>query len=526
MKIFKIILVFILASLGILIIGGGILVFLVYDNSLKENPYQDYENDMEYETNALISTALKDTKETKIVDASIDEERINYLLQALVNTLNKEFKENLNIKGANVKIDENDSTIISVYFSVLGFPSSLKGDFTLKDSDDIIYFQINNASMGKINASRNTMGSLAKMFIRDKQIQKDLEEKGIKIEINLKQLKISLNKNDVPQMISEMLKDDPNKDLYSTLVGIVFENDLIKIIATNHELGADAYLEKLAYDSTKFYDIPYHFDYEDIKLKTEQLLNQKIIDYKTCGLVFDYLVRGYTNVTKKDEENKYGFIKDLDLTSIGIYSNTTYQGILEMPKRSMAEILASQSPSLEDLLNPSIDFRIYEADFNTILFNTNVLGISYAFSRLENEEYKVSYLYVESLYTNITDDKLEIIITLNINGYSIALKCTSNTSGASGLSISTDVSSIDLGEIALKDDQIKSILNYLSTTLQEEEWIDVESENKRINFNFTKLFSSNEVLNSLISKSSSTSCGLYSNGDNGYLKISLSGLFI
>lgn len=524
MKIFKIILILLLSLLGIVIIGGGILVILVYDNSYKENPYQDYNNDLDYEVNSLISNAIKDTKETKMVDASIDEERINYLLQALINTLNKEFGNEVNIKGANVEIKENDSTLISIHFNVLGFPSSLKGDFTLKDDNNTIYFQINNASIGKINASRNTMGSLAALFIRDKEIQKDLEKKGIKIDVNVHQLKVSLNKDDVPGMINEMMKDDPNNELYAALVDIVFENELIKIIATNHELGADANLTKLAYDSTKFYDIPYNFDYEDIKSKTEQLLNNNIIDYKNCGLVFDYLVRGYERVTKKDEENKYGFIKDLNLTSIGIYSNTTYDGILEMPKRSMLEILTTQAPSILDLLSPSIDFKIYEADFNTILFNTNVVGISYAFAREENNQYKVSYLYVESLYTNITDDKLEIIITLNINGYSIALKCTSNASGSDGLAISTDVSAVDLGEISLTDDQIKAILNYLNTALAEEEWINTDSANKRINFNFVKLFSSNETLELLVNKASSTSCGLYSNGDNGYLKISLSGL--
>ena len=297
MKIFKIILILLLSLLGIVIIGGGILVILVYDNSFKENPYQDYNNDLDYEVNSLISNAIKDTKETKTVDASIDEERINYLLQALINTLNKEFGNEVNVKGANVEIKENDSTLISIHFNVLGFPSSLKGDFTLKDDNNTIYFQINNASIGKINASRNTMGSLATLFIRDKEIQKELEKKGIKIDVNVHQLKVSLNKDEVPGMINDMLKDDPNNELYAALVDIVFENELIKIIATNHELGADAYLTKLAYDSTKFYDIPYNFDYEDIKSKTEQLLNNNIIDYKNCGLVFDYLVRGYERVT-------------------------------------------------------------------------------------------------------------------------------------------------------------------------------------------------------------------------------------
>ena len=61
-------------------------------------------------------------------------------------------------------------------------------------------------------------------------------------------------------MIEEILKEDPNNQLYSTLAKIVLDNELVKIISSDHELGANIYLEKLAYDNLVFYDIPYNFD--------------------------------------------------------------------------------------------------------------------------------------------------------------------------------------------------------------------------------------------------------------------------
>ena len=501
-------------------------VYILYDNSVKDNPYKDVQTDFNYEINSLISYSLVDTKTTGIVDASVNEDKINILLASLSNTLNKEFKEKVNINGFNLSIKDENKMEISIYFKVLGFPSSLKGGFTLIDNDNDIILQINDASVGKITSNNKKIGNLLKTFVSDKKIKESLKDKGIIIDIKIDELKISLNKKDIPSMIENTLKDDPNKDLYSTLVEMIFDNNLINIVSSNHEIGIDANLQKLSYDSFKFYDLPYSYDYESIKTKTEILLNSKIINYENCGKVFDYLVRGWEKVSKNDDEKNYEFIKSLDLSSIGITNNTLYKGIISMPKKSMAQIIANQTPSLKDILNPALDIKIYESDFNAILLNTGVIGISYAFARCEDDLYKISYLYVESLYTKIVDDRLDIIITININGKQIALMCTLNTSGSSGLTINTLVNGIDLGEISLNDNQIKSILSYLNNIMQDEEWFIVDKDNSKITFNFVKIFSDNEVLNLIVNKSANTSCGLYSSTDEGYIKISLSGFSI
>ena len=525
MKIFKkIIIVFTIIIVVILLILG-LSIFLLYDNSIKENEYKDYPNDMDYEVNSVLACALNDTSTTKIVDASLNEDKINYLLQAITNTLNKELKGKVNVKGAKVEIDDNNKTKIAIYFKVLGFPSSLKGDFVLKETEDSIYFQILNAGAGKIKASHSFIGSLAKTFVDEKSVKDELSKKGIIVDINLKELFVSIDKDRIPEMIEDILKDDPNNKLYSTLSSIVLENELIKIISSNHELGADAYLEKLGYDKDVFYDIPYNFDYDLIKEKTELLLNTNIITYKQVGLVFDYLVRGYDKVTRKDDEHQYDFIKNLNLTSIGIYSNTTYKGILDLPKKSMTEVILAQSPTLSDLFNDSLDFKIYDSDLNNILFNTGVIGISYAFASKVNDQYFVSYLYVESLYSKITNDKLEIVITINVNGYSIALKCSASTNGKNdGLSICASVETVNMGSIYLNDDEISAILTYLNTALVDEEWIDCDVNTKSINFNFTKIFTSSNTLNEIVKRSSKTNCALIKDNNGGYIKISLSGL--
>ena len=525
MKLFKKLFIVFTVIILLIIVLLGISIFLLYDNSIKDNEYRNYPNDMEYELSSISADALKDTSTTKIIDASLTEDKINYLLQAITNTLNKVLKEKVNVKGAKVEIDDDNKTKISIYFQVLGFPSSLKGDFVLKETEDNIYFQVLNAGAGKIKANHIFIGSLAKTFVDEKTVKDELLKKGIVVNINLKELLVSIDKDKIPSMVLDLLKDDPNNRLYSTLSSIVLENDLIKIISSNHELGADAYLEKLAYDKQVFYDIPYNFDYDNIKTKTETLLNTNIITYKQAGFVFDYLVRGYEKVTKDDEEHQYDFIKNLNLTSIGIYSNTTYKGILDSPKKSMTEVILSQSPTLTDLFNDSLDFKIYESDINNILFNSGVIGISYAFASKVENSYFVSYLYVESLYSHIENNNLEIIITININGYNIALKCSASTNGKNeGLTITTLVTSVNMGSIYLKDEEISSILSYLNEALQDEEWISCNIDTKEINFNFTKIFTTNNTLNEIVKKSSKTNCALIKDTNEGYIKISLSGL--
>ena len=192
-KLFKILIVIII----ILVLLLGTVVFLVYDNSLKENIYKDYPNDMNYEVSEIASNAIKDTKNTKIIDASLSEDRINYLLQSITNTMNSEFNGKMNIKGATVKIDENSNTEISVYFKVFGFPSSLKGKFVLSENEESIDIQILNASIGKIKASQSTMGSLAKTFLNEKDIKKGLSDKGIKIDLEIEKLKVSVIKSEI-----------------------------------------------------------------------------------------------------------------------------------------------------------------------------------------------------------------------------------------------------------------------------------------------------------------------------------------
>ena len=525
MKLFKKLFIVFTVLIVVVLVLFGTLVFLLYDNSIKENAYLDYPYDMDYEVGSTLACALKDTKEEKIVDASLQEDKINYLLQAITNTLNKELKGKVNIQGANIEIGSDNKTKIIIYFKVLGFPSSLKGDFVLKETEDQIYFQVLNAGAGKIKASKSLMGSIAKTFVDDKTIKDELLKKGIIININIKELLVSVDKDKIPEMIEEILKEDPNNQLYSTLAKIVLDNELVKIISSDHELGANIYLEKLAYDNLVFYDIPYNFDYNSIKEKTEVLLNTNIITYSQAGFIFDYLVRGYDKVTKKDEKHKYDFIKELNLTSIGIYSNTTYKGILEIPKKSMTEVIMEQSPSLSDLFNDSLDFKIYDSDLNNILFNTGVIGISYAFASKENDKYFVSYLYVESLYSKITNDKLEIVITINVNGYSIALKCSASTNGKNdGLTISANVTSVNMGSIYLNDDEISAILTYLNTALADEEWIACDVNTKSINFNFTKIFTSSNTLNEIVKRASKTNCSLIKDSNGGYIKLSLSGL--
>ena len=525
MKIFKFLFKIVGIVLALVLILSVTLVFLLYDANKINTEYDEYSNDLNYEITSTLSCAIKDTSTTSIIDCSLEEDRVNYLLKALTNTLNKELQGKINITSANISINEDNISIITIYIKVFGFPSSIKGNFTLKEENNCIVLQINNANIGKISASKQIMGQIAKNIISSDDIESALNEKGIKISFKVEELKVSINKSDLPSMFDNILKDDPNKDLYSTLISILTKNDLVKIVGTNHEIGVNAYLESLAYNETSFYEQPYSYDYNNIRNKTESLLNANIITYENCGKVFDYLVRGYTKVTKNDEEGQYDFIKELDLSSIGINDPTTYEGILpSSTSTTIKQILENQTPSLSDLFNTSLDLKIYESDFDNILFGTGVIGISYAFARKEDNIYKVSYLYVESLYTHITNNTLEIIITLNINGYSLALKCNAQAKGSNGLSINCDVNSVIFGTISLENTEIKSILSYLSKILQDESWINVSADNLEISFNFVQLLTDNKILNTLVSKSTSTSVGLYTSSPDGYIKISLSWL--
>lgn len=517
MKLIKGLFKLIFGLIILVILVAGVAIYFVSDTNDIDEKYQDYSSDTTYEINSLISNSLKETSSTSLVDLSLTEEQLNYLFVPVTDSFNKSLPSNIAISGVEADIEEDNTISIKIYAKAYFFETSVKGNLTIQKSDTDLVLSVNNASVGKIKASNTTIGKILKLAFTEEQFTKALKDEGFDIEMSLDELKISIKLSELEEMLNKQFENDINNNLYKTLLEILFDNQLIDIVNSNDKLGLSLDLSDLSYSSENFYEIPYNNDYESVKTKVETLLNNNTITYDQTGKVFDYLVRGYEKI---EAAEGYDFIKDLNLTSIGISNNENYDGILTYDEKTMLEIISEQLPNISSLLSSTFDFRIYASDINNILFKTGIVGTSYAFARKENNLYKVSYIYLESIYTKIVDDNLYLMISLNLNQKQIALKCSLQTSSSNGLCVKTDVKTIVFGDIALNETQIKSILSYLSTVTSEETWFKVNSDNKQISFDFTSMFSSNTVFQVFMAITTNTESSLVGNEDDGYIKIS------
>ena len=140
-KLIKFILKVVLILFVILIIALGVFVFMLYDNNFSEPDYLKDSSEVEFIMNDFISKGLKDSKVDKKVDIVLSEEELSVILKTISNEINKT-ASGITIKTAYVDVTEAKTVNFISYFAVLGFNSSLKGDFDYDIIDKNIVFNI------------------------------------------------------------------------------------------------------------------------------------------------------------------------------------------------------------------------------------------------------------------------------------------------------------------------------------------------------------------------------------------------
>ena len=500
----------------ILVLGGGLMI-LISDSGEVDEKYKNYDKELDYETQKTISYSLMETRDTDIIDLSFTEESLNYMLAAVLNNAKANLSD-FNIDGIQLSISENSDITANVFAKTSFISTVARGKVKLTSSDEGISLEISELGLGKIKVGKTLISSIMSLIISEKDLEDLLSSSGIKINVDLSEMTVTLKYEEVENSLKNIFKDDENIDIYSLFIDILFKNNLLTVVDHDSKVGLTLSVNKLSYNQTDFYEIPYSFNYEGVKENVEFLLVNNIINYKQTTYVFDYLVRGYDAI--KDEEG-YEFIPDLNLSSIGIFENRLYQGILNYEYETIPELLASQAPaSLLEVLSSTFVVKLYEKSINDLLFKIGVAGISYAFAREENNTWKVSYIYIESIYSKIFNDYMDLVLTLNINGKHIAIKCRLNASDSNGLKVVTTVDEIRFGDIILSENQKISLLKYLNVATNEEEWIKIDVEEKKITFDFESYFGSNAMLSQVIEHSSSTSTQ-FVRDEKGYIKISI-----
>ena len=121
----------------------------------------------------------------------------------------------------------------------------------------------------------------------------------------------------------------------------------------------------------------------------------------------------------------------------------------------------------------------------------------YCFARKDNDSYKVTYIAVESLFVDINENKLDLYMTVSVNGESLVLNINADESETLGLNIEFSIKTVRFGTVKLNDDEIKLLLNYLENNI-DEDWIIVNKEANEIDIDFIGVFESSPTLSLIL----------------------------
>ena len=504
--------------IGIVLILLIVLVILSMDSKDINNPKVVSDNKT---TEAVINDKLyektRDVKTNNDAYITFNEEELEYLLYPIFMNMNKELT-GFNFTGVNVDVDDGEY-YVKLSAKAFGFYKTVvyaKIDFSFDNKAFGIKF--NSVKLG--NLGLTGLGRLLLTFMSEKQLESDLADSGIYLDINKKDLMVSMTLDDIENTLTKQLEKG-NKELVSLLFDIFLaSNDLLELnLGKDDLLGAIVHLGRAKYDENIHGDLKYEYDFEVIKNKAENLLSGKKITSEELNPVFNYLVKGYEHIEAEEKE----VIDKIDFSSVGINNKKLYDGIINRSDLSIESYFTSlfvgKTPlQIISILNDG--FKIPDDTLTGILQSLDFVGYSYAFC---NEEGKIGYFVLEQLDFICIKEKLKVDLIGNLNGLQICVEANFDCldENANGLTITGDVKKVLIGSYDLSESQRIKLLKFLKDTFKDISWISVDQTKESLVLDFSdamaSAISSNQALSELISNQMNSTCKTYIR--EGYISI-------
>lgn len=516
MKLFKLLLKIFLLIVVVIGVAVGVVVYNLSDNTFNEPSYLSQVEPLKLDFNDVLSKGLEKTEETGKMTFGFSEKEINGVLKSFKNDINKKI-QGAEVKTMYITVLENNDVIFKTYIDLGGFMTSLTGDFHMALVDNKMSITVNNVKVGKFNFEKNTVVSLINKVTNGQSLMNDFDIAGLKLSSDLESLSIALDINDFKKGLLDSVNNDNDTNLYQTMLNILFRaDDVIGLNKESHNIGVDFNLAPFAFNSNNDVASPYDIDFEDVNEKVEQLWNAKIANKDNSNDIASFLVKGINA-----DESILNKVNGLDLSSVGINNNLTYEGIIDLETKEIGDIFSEQLPTSLEELTAFDGFKFSEEDWNNIFLKSGAIGQVYTFVREENGEYKSSYIAVESLYMDIIDDHFAIYLQISLNGKSLVINFELDSNDVEGLYIGSSIESMRFGSVSLLEDEITSLLSFMDTSLNDE-WIEIDSENKTMNFDFGHVFDGNPQLKTFIeNNAANVKTSFVYNEGNGYTHIDL-----
>ena len=505
-KFFKFIFGLIGIILALIIILMVVLAISLYNKKEVSPDYADAS--LKRETMVVVNSELEkaahNATTTKNVDFRLDEEALEYLFLSIMNSVNEKATDDLGLSGINVDVKDNEYSV-EISGKIFFYKTLISCGLSFEETSEAFKIKLEGLKAGKLNLY--SLRGLSRLFLRSKKIEESLAKNKIYCELDFKKFEIVFSKENIKKMLVEAMGKD-QEELINVLSDIFLDDKEILEFNLGKEnlLGVILHLQMIRYDESINGTLPYHYNFESVKEKTKSLLESKVITHDKTNVLVNYLINGY-DVYKEDDKNRQ-YINSLNLSSIGIFNNQTYDGIMNKPEEDSTSIV---SKGIKDAITLSLEQMIINKGFSlTITDNTltealktlSLIGFSYSFSNDTTND--VGYIVVEQLNFICELNKVIVQLIANINGERIYIEVSLDTlPNNSGLSITGTINEIKIGNKELSEANKLSLLKYLKNATEEIVWIDINltdsSTTSYILFNFAQILNDNSTIASFIS---------------------------
>lgn len=500
MKLFKILFGLIGGLILLLLVIATVLVILIYDNSHKINediikadkPVTEVIGSLNYD-------ALDTTNEDKL-SYGFTELKMNELLYAITKTVKLDPIE-INGFGATYNSDGSVSVYAPAKYSF--FTTALVATLDIEDTNTDITLVIKELKLGSLSTS--WFGNLIDKAIDEKKVENEINKQtNLDVTVKFKDgaLRITIKDETFFNLIKNKINDE--NSLFTTLIDVVLENkDLFEIDFDSDKKGFVINLTKLATDYNENYSMEKAFieKYgvtvnEKVIDKVQELTKKATINQTEGDAVINFLIRGYDNISSSEQE----IINNLDLSELEFASQASkenHQGYFVRDEFELTsadiddKVHAAVTPE-HGVFDPNLGFTVLVTnnELNSVLDKQPFQGKTFA---VYNENNEINYIMISKAYLYILDNELRLSVMLNLNGKEITITVTLKTLGPGiNYKINASLESIKMGDVVLSGDRAMSVMNYLSTNIEDDGFIGVDTANNVISVDLSDFFNNSD----------------------------------
>jgi len=451
-----------------------------------------------------LSEALSATEETGRIDLTFGEEEFNLLLGAALRGANNEA-----VRGICVSVEDENSLSLALGVSWSGIKTVLRANITFAETDSSLVFSCTDMRMGKIKLSASAANSFVGKLIKQSALAPETFVKD-------KEWQIVFDKMTLADYLSGYLAGEDNLELSRIALERCFrEEGMLGLrFGKDNVVGAEISLEKLAYEPLRDGEAYSDISAETLNAKLETLLNNDALSLANINLGAKYLAMGYPKLS--DEEKQ--IIDELDFSSVGITSNSTYKGMISYDERTLGSIVVEHLPTVIPYTG-EVFFKVTEEDINALVLQGDVIGSVAVFARRTESGYKVSSVLLESFNADISGDTLELKFVLSINGKQLLFSAIMESLPTHITSITISMRGVTMGGMEATDEESAAVFQMIKSVFAAQSWILCDQEAQTVTFDFESAIGDNWLLRLAFS----TFGGMVTTSleEEGYIKVSV-----